>query len=201
MCLPEACGFGKYGTVLKILGEDNKSTRMYSDEKFFMQPYVIEMFGSNPYHPFRSGNKAVRKVIKALAKELATIDDLYTKQLRECFKTVTPYEYFRDTLCAYVAGGETEEEKAAVDRATKLLVESAVDYVGTSAAYRITSAFFVFKEGIGSITGNRLMKTNFSESHRPHTYAAYLLSMTEEQLMANTNAGVEDDDDEEEDDE
>ena len=77
----------------------------------------------------------------------------------------------------------------------KLLIESSVDYVGTSAAYRITSAFFVFKEGIGSVTGNRLMKTNFSESHRPHTYAAYLLSMTEEQLMENTNAGIDDDDD------
>ncbi len=186
VCLPEACGFGKYGTIFKLLGDDNKSTRHYTEEKGFMQPYFFEIFGMNTYHPFRRGNKAVQKVIGALAKELQTIDDLYEKPLKECFKQVTPYEYFRDTLCAYVAGGDTEEEKAAVDRAMKLLIESSVDYVGTSPAYRITSAFFVFKEGIGSVTGNRLMKTHFSESHMPATYAAYLLSMSEEQLMANS---------------
>ncbi len=191
VCLPEASGFGKYGTVLKILGDDNKSTRNYSEEKEFMQPYFFEAFGMNTYHPFRRGNRAVQKVIDALAKEMKTLDDFYNKPLRECFKTVTPYEYFRDTLCAYVAGGETDEEKAAVDRAMKLLLESSVDYVGTSPAYRITSAFFVFKEGIGSVTGNRLLKTNFSESHRPQTYAAYLLSMSEEQLMANTYGSEE----------
>ena len=192
VCLPEACGFGKYGTVLKILGDDNKSAKKYAEEKEFMQPYFFEAFGMKTYHPFRRGNKAVKKVIDALAKELRTVDDLYEKPLRECFKTVTPYEYFRDTLCAYVAGADNEEEQAAVDRAMKLLIESSVDYVGTSTCYRLTSSFFVFKEGVGSVTGNRLLKTNFSESHRPHTYAAYLLSMSEEQLMANTYAGVED---------
>lgn len=199
VCLPEACGFGKYGTVFKLLGDDNKSTRHYTEEKDFMQPYFFEIFGMNTYHPFRRGNKAVRKVINALAKELQTLDDLYEKPLKECFRTVTPYEYFRDTLCAYVAGGESEEEKAAVDRATKLLVESAVDYVGTSAAYRITSAFFVFKEGIGAITGNKLLKTHFSESHMPATYASYLLSMSEEQLMANTAKAEKEEKEEEED--
>ncbi len=199
VCLPAAAGFGKYGTVLKILGDDNKSSRNYSEEKEFMQPYFFEAFGMKTYHPFRRGNRAVKKVIDALAKELHTVEDLYEKPLRECFKTVTPYEYFRDTLCAYVAGAENEEEQAAVDRAMKLLVESSVDYVGTSPCYRITSAFFVFKEGVGSITGNRLLKTNFSESHRPHTYAAYLLSMSEEQLMANTySASEEKEDDKEE---
>ena len=80
----------------------------------------------------------------------------------------------------------------------KLLVESSVDYVGTSPCYRITSAFFVFKDGVGSITGNRLLKTNFSESHRPHTYAAYLLSMSEEQLMANTYSSSEEKEDDKE---
>ena len=198
VCLPESAGFGKYGTVLKILGDDNRSARNYSEEKAFMQPYFLEAFGMNTYHPFRKGNRAVKKVIDALAKELHTVEDLYEKPLRECFKTVTPYEYFRDTLCAYVAGAETEEEQAAVDRAMKLLIESSVDYVGTSSVYRITSSFFVFKEGVGSVTGNRLLKTNFSESHRPHTYAAYLLSMSEEQLMANTYDSVEDDEEEEE---
>ncbi|MBQ9227194.1 MAG: hypothetical protein IJ168_00055 [Eubacterium sp.] len=199
VCLPEACGFGKYGTVFKLLGDDNKSVRHYNEQKDFMQPYYFEIFGMNTYHPFRRGNKAVKKVIGALAKELRTVEDFYEKPLKECFKTVTPYEYFRDTLCAYVAGGETEEEKAAADRAMKLLIESSVDYVGTSAAYRITSAFFVFKEGIGAVTGNRLMKTHFSESHMPATYASYLLAMSEEQLMANTAAAEADDEPEEED--
>ncbi len=185
-CLPESLGFGKFGTVLKILGDDNKNKRTYSDEKEFMQPYFFEAFGMNTYHPFRRGSKAVQKVVDAMSKEIKTMEDFYEKPLRECFKTVTPFEYFRDTLCAYVAGGETEEEKAAVDRAQKLLLESSVDYVGTCSTYRTISSFFVFKEGIGSVTGNRVLKTNFSESHRPHTYAAYLLAMSEEQLMANT---------------
>lgn len=186
VCLPASAGFGKYGTVLKILGDDDKSLLSYSEQKEFMQPYFYEAFGLRQYHPFMRGSRAVTKVINALSKEIRTLDDMYNNPLKECFKTVTPYEYFRDTLCAYVAGGETEEEKAAVDRAMKLLIESSMDYVGTSSAYRITSAFFVFKEGVGSVTGNRLLKTNFSESHRPHTYAAYLLSMSEEQIMKNT---------------
>jgi len=184
--LPKACGFGKYGTIYALMGKDNTSLDTYRTEKDGMQPFYQKYKTDKVYMSYKKGNTAVQKVAKVMAGSMPTLDDFYTKKMKECFNDYTPYEYYKYTLCGYVSGNDTPEDQANVNRAMKLMLGSAFDLIGTSASYRKISKFFVFQEGIGGATGGKLGATYFSDSHRCETYLSYLMAMSEEQLKANT---------------
>ena len=184
--LPKACGFGKYGTVYSLLGKDNMSLSDYRDQKDPMQKFYEIYKTDKTYMSYKDGNGSVQKVAKVMAGSMPTLDDFYTKKMKECFNSYTPFEYYKYTLCGYVSGNDTPEDQQNINRAMKLMLGSAFDLIGTSATYRKISRFFVFKEGLGGATGGKVGATYFSDSHRCETYLAYLMAMSEEQLKANT---------------
>ncbi|MBQ9229447.1 MAG: hypothetical protein IJ168_11545 [Eubacterium sp.] len=187
MVFPEKNGFGKYGKKFSLLGTDNLKASAYADVKADMQQYFKEFVKGREFHPYKKGNTTAQNVTSVMANTVTDFDSFYVIKMRECFKTVTVYEYFKDTLCTFIAGGTTEEELAAVNKAMYMMLFSAVDLIGTSPKLRKISAFFVFKEGIGGATGNKIGATYFGDSHRPDTYTAYLLSLNEKALMENSN--------------
>lgn len=186
MVFPSKNGFGKYGKKFSLLGSDNKRVADYAEMKAKLQPLFREFVKDHDFHPYKKGNLTAQNVTGVMADSVTDFDSFYTIKMRECFKTVTVYEYFKDTLCTFIAGGETEEEQAAVNKAMYKLLFSAVDYIGTSSKLRKISAFFVFQEGLGGATGNKIGATYFSDSHRPDTYTAYLMTMDEATLMKNS---------------
>ncbi len=187
MVFPAKNGFGKYGRIFNLLGTDNLSPKQYADLKQEMQQYFTVFVRDRDFHPYKKGNLTAQNVTLVMANTVTDFDSFYRIKMRECFKSVTVYEYFKDTLCAYIAGGATEEEQAAANKAMYMLLFSAIDLLGTSRKLRKISQFFVFQEGLGGATGNKIGATYFSDSHRPDTYTAYLMSMTEAQLMENSS--------------
>ncbi len=179
---PKVCGYGRYGTVYSIFGQDNLSREDYAREKAVMTRFFTDYRSARPYVSYRHGNRAVSKIIAVMAKSMTDLDVFYNKKLRLCFKSCTPYEYFRDTLCAFVGGNDSPEDAAAIARATKLLATSAVDAVGTSPVLRKLSAFFVFKQGLYGVTGGKLSAEYFNDAHIAETYLAYMMSMRADQL-------------------
>lgn len=182
MVFPAVNGFGKYGKKFSLLGSDNTSAKQYAELKAALQPHFAEYVKGREFHPYKNGNLSAQKVTGVMAAAVKDFDTFYTLKMRECFKSVTVYEYFKDTLCAYIAGGSTEEEQAAANKAMYMLLFSAVDVLGTTRELRKISQFFVFKEGLGGATGNKIGATYFSDAHRPDTYTSYLQCMTPEQL-------------------
>lgn len=187
MVFPAQNGFSKYGRFFRLMGSDNRGLKDYADMKQDMQAYYSQFVKGRAFHPFKKGNSTAEKVIEIMGKSIKNFDSFYTDKMRECFKTVTAYEYFKYTLCAYIAGGRNEEEIAQANRGMKLLLLSAVDLLGTTYVLRKTSGFFVFKEGIGGATGGKIGATYFGDSHRPDSYASFLLSIDENRLMENSN--------------
>lgn len=185
--LPKSCGFGKYGTVYSIMGSDNASLNDYNAEKDGMKKHYSYIKLDKEYYSYKDGNKSVQKVAKVMAASMPSLDDFYTKKMKECFNDYTPFEYYKYTLCGYVSGNDTPEDQENINRAMKLMLGSAFDLIGTCSTYRKISKFFVFKEGLGGATGSKIGATYFSDSHRCETYLSYLLAMTEEQLKINTN--------------
>ena len=185
--LPKDLGFGKYGTIFSLLGQDNASLADYAEEKKNMQALYGKYKKDMVYASYKKGNRDVQKVAKVMAQSMPTLDAFYEKKMKECFNDYTPYEYYKYTLCGYVAGNDTPEDQENVNRAMKLMLGSAFDLIGTCSTYRKISKFFVFKEGIGGATGNKISKEYFNDAHRCETYLAYLMTMSEEQLRANTN--------------
>ncbi len=184
--LPKGCGFGKYGTVYSLLGQDNSSLSDYAQEKTNVQPLYEKYKENMVYAPYKKGNKDVRKVAKVMAESMPSLDAFYDKKMKECFNDYTPFEYYKYTLCGYVAGDDTPEDKENINRAMKLMLGSAFDLIGTCSTYRKISKFFVFKEGLGGATGNKIGKEYFNDAHRCETYLAYLMTMSEQTLMNNT---------------
>ena len=187
MVFPAKCGFSKYGRFFRLMGSDNRGLGDYADMKRDMQEYYSKFVKDREFHPFKKGNLTAEKVIDIMGDNITDFDTFYNTKMRECFKAVTPYEYFKYTLCAYIAGGRNEEEIAQANKAMYLLLASAVDLLGTTKVLRKTSGFFVFKEGLGGATGNKIGATYFGDSHRPDSYASYLLSIDEATLIENTN--------------
>ncbi len=187
MVFPAKNGFDKYGRKFSLLGTDNLSPKNYADVKADLQQYYKVFVRDREYHPYKKGNRTAENVTGVVADSVTDFDSFYAIKMRECFKSVTVYEYFKNTLCAYIAGGSTEEELAAVNKAMYMLLFSAVDLLGTSSKLRKISGFFVFNEGLGGATGNKIGATYFSDSHRPDTYSAYLLALGENALIENTN--------------
>ena len=184
--MPKAIGFGRYGTIYSILGQDNESLNDYGLEKAAMRPYFDRYRIGKPYVSYKKGNKDVRHIAKVMAGTMPDLDAFYTKKMRECFHQYTPFEYYKYTLCGYVGGNDTAEDQQNVNRAMKLMLGSAFDLIGTSSAYRNLSRFFVFKEGIGGATGGKIGAQYFNDAHAIVTYLAYLMSMTKEQLLKNS---------------
>ena len=184
--MPRAIGFGRYGTVYSLLGQDNASLTDYAEEKAAMRLFFDNYRLGKPYVSYKKGNKDVQKVAKVMAGTMPDLDAFYTKKMKECFNAYTPFEYYKYTLCGYVGGNDSPEDQQNVNRAMKLMLGSAFDLIGTSPAYRHLSRFFVFKEGIGGATGGKIGAQYFGDAHAIVTYLAYLMSMTEEQLKKNT---------------
>lgn len=184
--LPKACGFGKYGTVYSLMGSDNRSIKDYRAEKDAMQKYYEIIKKDKIYMSYKDGNLSVQNIAKVMAGSMPSLDDFYNVKYKECGNAYSSYEYYKYTLCGYVSGNDTPEDQKNIDRAMKLMLGSAVDIFRTSPAFRKISQFFVFKEGLGGATGNKIGATYFSDSHRCETYLAYLLAMSEEQLLENS---------------
>ena len=180
---PRASGFGRYGTVYSLLGEDNLSKDHYAREKIVMTRFFSDYRTSRPYVPYKEGSRAVKKVIAVMAENLPDLDTFYNKEFRLCFRKCTAFEYFKVTLCTFVGGNDSPEDQANIDRATKLLLTSAVDRAGTSRLLRKMSEFFVFKQGLAGATGGKIGAEYFNDAHICETYLAYLMSMREEQLI------------------
>ena len=179
---PKASGFGKYGTVYSIFGSDNASRGHYAREKAVMTRFFRDYRGSQPYASYKKGSRDVEKVIAVMAESMKDLDTYYNKKMRLCFKSCTPFEYFKITLCAFVGGVDSPEDQANRDRAAKLLSLSSLDTLGTSPALRKISAFFLFKQGVAQVTGRKIGNEYFNDAHIAATYLAYLMSMTEKQL-------------------
>ena len=184
--MPKAMGFGRYGVTYSIFGQDNASVSDYAAEKAAMRPCFDLLRIGKPYVSYKKGNRDVQKVAAVMASTMPDLEAFYNKKMKECFHAYTPFEYYKYTLCGYVAGNDTPEDQANVDRAMKLMLGSAFDVLGTSSAYHKLSQFFVFKEGIGGATGGKIGAQYFNDAHAIVTYLAYLMTMTEEQLKANT---------------
>ena len=180
---PAACGYGRYGTVYSIFGPDNRSKRDYEREKIVMTRFFSDYRTERPYVSYKNGSLSVKKVIAVMAESMADLDVFYNKKFRLCYKRYTPFEYFRDTVCTFVGGNDSPEDQARIDRATKLLVESALDPVGSSYCFHKISGFFVFKQGLAGVTGGKVGAEYFNDAHISETYLAYLMSMREEQLV------------------
>lgn len=180
---PKECGFGRYGTTYSFFGPDDLSVKDYAKEKAAMTRFFSGYRPSRPYAPYRNGRASVDSVVAAMASGMADMDAFYGKRLRLCFSKATPYEYFRDTLCSFVGGTDGPEDERRRDRAQKLMIASAFDPIGTCRAFRRISAFFVFNQGLAAATGGKIGKEYFNDSHIIETYLAYMMSMTEEQLM------------------
>lgn len=180
---PQECGFGRYGTVYSLFGPDNLSREDYAREKAVMTRFFSDYRSARPYVSYKDGSRSVQKIIAVMAQSMADLDVFYTKKLRLCYRSCTPYEYFRDTLCTFVGGNDTPEDQANINHATKLLVESAVDRIGTSMPLHKLSAFFVFKQGLAGVTGGKIGQEYFNDAHISETYLAYMMSMREDQLI------------------
>ena len=180
---PKACGFGRYGTVYSFFGADNLSKDDYAREKAVMTFFFSDYRTARPYVSYRDGNRSVSGVIGVMAASMSDLELFYNKKMRLCGRRLTSYEYFRDTLCAFVGGDGTPEARERKEQATKLLVASALDPVGTCSVYRKISAFFVFKQGLAGVTGGKVGAEYFNDAHISETYLAYMMSMRENQLI------------------
>ncbi|MBQ7740338.1 MAG: hypothetical protein IJT65_03790 [Eubacterium sp.] len=181
--LPEAWGFGKYGTVYTLPSKSNNKILSFEAYEKVMQDYYKRFKLGKEYHPFKKGTDAVDKISEIFAMGMENLESYYTKEMKELFDDKTPFDYFMTTLCPYVACGTSDEDIAAKNECAKLLLLSAYDFVGTDAAYRNISRFFVQKEGFGGITNNRVSSTYFSDSHRPETYCAYMMAVSKEAFL------------------
>lgn len=195
--LPEAWGFSKYGTIYTLPSKSNNKILSFDAYEKIMQGYFSRFKKGKEFHPFRKGTVAVGKVTDVFAMGMVDLDSFYNLELRELFDRRTPYEYFKATLCPYVACGTSEEDIAAKNECAKLLLASAYDFVGTDAAYRNISKFFVEKEGFGGISNNKISSTYFSDSHRPETYCAYMMAVSKEAFLNEEKEEEEEADNEE----
>lgn len=184
--LPKACGYGKYGTIYSLMGSDNLSINNYRPLKDEMQKYYVNIKKDKIYMSYKNGNTAVQNISKVMAESMPDLDAFYNVKLQECGNAYSSFEYYKYTLCGYVSGNDTPEDQQNINRAMKLMLGSAVDFVRTSKPFRKISQFFVFKEGIGGATGGKIGASYFSDSHRCETYLAYLNAISEEELKANT---------------
>ena len=87
------------------------------------------------------------------------------------------------TPCKFRRSADGPEDQARIDRATKLLLASALDPVGTSRPFHKLSAFFVFKQGLAGVTNGKIGGEYFNDAHISETYLAYLMSMRADQLI------------------
>ena len=180
---PKACGFGRYGVTYVFFGPDNRSRGDYAREKAVMTRFFSEYRPSRPYASYKNGNRSAQGIVRVMAGSMGNMDVFYNKKLRLCFRSYTPYEYFRDTLCAFVGGNDGPADAKKIEKAKKLLIASALDPVGTSPAFRRISAFFVFRQGLAGATGGKLGAEYFNDAHISETYLAYMMSMRAEQLQ------------------
>ena len=185
--LPEAWGFTKYGTVYTLPSKSFFKPVTYEFYKNSMQKYYAKFRGNMAYTPFKKGIEKTAKATRVLAEGINGLEGFYYDKQKELREMRTPFEYFKVTLCPYVAGVSNEEEQKAKDEATKLILASSYDPVATSYTFRNLSKFFVEMEGIGSVTGGKISSTYFSDSHRAVAYCAYMLSLTKEALIRDTD--------------
>lgn len=177
-CMPKEWGFGRYGTTLALPNKDN----VENFSKFLknMNAYFYNFYDHKKYVPFKNGQKTVNKLVESIYTEAPTVEDFYEKPLMCLGTETTVQQFFSQTLCAIV--GEREDSPLG-DKGTKLLLNTFMKRRDTSPAIKAIADFFVLYEGIGSKTTGTISDTYFSYAHCAHTYCAFILSITEEELM------------------
>ena len=177
-CMPEQWGFGRYGTTLALPNKDNVEN--FSKYLKNMNAYFYNFYDHKKYVPFKNGQKTVNKLVEGIYSEATTVEEFYEKPLMCLGTEITVQQFFSQTLCAIV--GEREGSPLS-DKGTKTLLNAFMKRRDTSPAIKAIADFFVLYEGIGSKTTGTISDTYFSFAHCAHTYCAFTLSITEEELM------------------
>ena len=192
-CMPELWGFGRYGTTLALPNKDNVEN--FSKYLKNMNAYFYNFYDHKKYVPFKNGQKTVNKLVESIYSEATTVEEFYEKPLMCLGTETTIQQFFSQTLCAIV--GEREGSSLS-DKGTKILLNTFMKRRDTSPAIKAIADFFVLYEGIGSKTTGTISDTYFSFAHCAHTYCAFTLSITEEELMSVQKNDVHEEDEEKE---
>ena len=163
-------GYSRYGTTY-VLPSKTNSDDYKSKYLNPMKVYVEKFKEGDTYKPYLNGEKTVNDLITKVYSYISSPSVYYYNCFPLLLGDMTPFDFFQNALCPFVNGSGD------------MLSAGALMLSGLKAdPYKSVAEFFLVNQGAGSFTGDVLLDEYFAESHEMQTYAAYMHSMTEDQL-------------------
>ncbi len=184
-------GYRRYGKTYTLPSKTNDKNYQYYLNK--MRPVFKETTGEL-YDPYKKGEVKTYKMVKNFGEEVRTLEDFYSKtfwysmSFEEPFIFKTPFTFFRNTLLEYLVSGDMSE-------IMDIILYCGPFYLGILTYFAwpdINSG-----EVIDAITSEKKMLDGvalggkFEHAHLMDTYAAYIHSMTSEEVTGVERKGYE----------
>ena len=209
-CMPSEWRYGRYGITYTLPSKTNEGG-FYSRYYDNMNKRFKEYYGEKSYQPYKEGEKPVYDVVKKLTTTVGTVNEMYLKKMRSGTGLKSTYEFFQSALCPIVADNGILEfigglknmlmawfmptTSKTFDKVTdfflkyegaamikSLLGETGVDVASLSVLVGRSITMFPVIKAEQLLSWARNGQNNFSHAHLAQTYAAFIDSMTEEQI-------------------
>ena len=193
--------YGRYGRTFSLPTQNN--TINYKTYLNNMRPYFYHITDGEKYVPYKDGEATVYKLVKNFTSKINSIEDFYNDIRIGYSDMISPQEFFQTVICPLVG-----EENGSEGQLTGLgnfvacllnpftnslykdfcqfFLENAVldkvnNMVPGIAKYLITLLHPVYGTAIDAV----LLSSEgyFEDSHRAETYCAYMMTMSEEQVV------------------
>lgn len=188
--MPESWGFGNFGTTYSLPSKSTYDAGKYNKLLNQMQVFYRQMTSGTEYHPYKNGINAVNKLINTFVYFIdykgfySIIPSRGITPLRGYYEEeISPYDFFRNTLCTFVAG---EPLKAVISSAKKC-----INILSTNMCHRVYHefvSFFFDNEALGMLDKKIIPSINvlseyFAEAHKAETYCAFMMSMSSDEIQ------------------
>lgn len=171
-CMPNAWGYGRYGTTYTLPSKTNSSE--YNYFKRNMQKYYSDFTEGDTYSNFLTGEVATWEVIEAMTLLLPNINCFYKLYLSAGITSMTTDDFFKKTLCRVVSKTASKIEMVEA----KTLIFNTLALTTSSKLYKNILLYFLYG-------GNDVVSDQFIDAHCAQTYCAFMMSMSEFDVKTN----------------
>lgn len=168
--LPAEWNFGRYGKTFTLPSKTNSIDIYYkhhylNDMQKFYNKFRYDKSKVYDYKPYSEGEEPVYNIVQKLISSVANLDEFYGKEMGPFWmlNPMSPYEFFKEALCPFVAGDDTRN---AFNTVENVIIE---DPKGKSL-YGSVIYYFVRRQVISE---------EFAQAHEAQTYCAFLMSLSE----------------------
>ena len=107
-CMPEAWGYGRYGTDITLPGKTNGSGKIggkYYDYAYYrakIEP-KFKQYSGQTFYSADNGEESLYELFKTITGRIKSVEGIYTVKMNAGISFKTMYEFFTTTVCPIIS--------------------------------------------------------------------------------------------------